>query len=206
MWRPTGSISVVGNQYYGKDTLGNRDRKRFHTDDSFMMKYLDNPSGALSQAAFSVTLDAGCEWDGGVERSKQYFLGFMAYNRFWFAQNRWGLTLGGGAINNPGRYLVLIPPINGATAFSGTPYFTANPGDPYKAWDMQAALDFTPQPFCTFRLEYNHRHANVDYFSGTGGVTPPGGNQGAPGSVVTDWAPDLVKDENRLSLAMLVKL
>ena len=26
-----------------------------------------------------------------------------------------GLTLGGGAINNPGRYLVLLPPINGAT-------------------------------------------------------------------------------------------
>ena len=27
-----------------------------------------------------------------------------------------GVTLGGGKINNPGRYLVLLPPINGATA------------------------------------------------------------------------------------------
>ena len=45
----------------------------------------------------------------------------MLYNRFWFDKDRYGLTLGGGKINNPGRYLVLLPPINGATAASGTP-------------------------------------------------------------------------------------
>jgi hypothetical protein len=39
-----------------------------------------------------------------------------------------------------------------------------------------------------------------------GGVTPPGGNQGAPGSLVEGWAPDLVKNESRFTLAMLVKL
>ena len=31
-------------------------------------------------------------------------------------------------MNNPGRYLALVPPINGATAVTGTPYFTENPG------------------------------------------------------------------------------
>src|SRR5215510_5414629 len=51
MWRPTGSFSVLGNQYYGKDTLGIEDRRRFHTDDSIMMKYYDRPQGALSKAA-----------------------------------------------------------------------------------------------------------------------------------------------------------
>src|SRR5258708_36339963 len=39
-------------------------------------------------------------------------------------QGPFSATLSGGAIDNPGRYLVLLPPINGATAFSGTPYFT----------------------------------------------------------------------------------
>jgi hypothetical protein len=34
------------------------------------------------------------------------------------------LTFGGDRINNPGRYFLLLPPINGATAASGTPYFT----------------------------------------------------------------------------------
>jgi hypothetical protein len=129
----------------------------------------------------------------------------MIYNRLWFAHDRYGLTIGGGAINNPGRYLVLIPPINGATALSGTPYFTANPGDPYKAYDGQLTVDYMPRPFITFRLEFNHRSANVPYFSGRGGVTPPGGNQGAPGSLVPGWAPDLVKNENRITGAMLIK-
>jgi hypothetical protein len=38
-------------------------------------------------------------------------------------------------INNPARNLVLLPPIDGATAALGTVYFTENPGDSYKAWE-----------------------------------------------------------------------
>ena len=83
-----------------------------------------------------------------------------------FDHDRYGLTLGGGQMNNPGRYLVLIPPINGATAFQGTPYFTANPGDPFKAWDVSATFDYMPSQYITFRWEYDHRAANVPYFSG----------------------------------------
>jgi hypothetical protein len=45
----------------------------------------------------------------------------------------------------------------------------------------------------------------VPYFSGPGGVTPPGGNQGAPGSLVPGFTPDLRKNENRLNMAILVK-
>ncbi|MDT9136366.1 hypothetical protein RSW15_24855, partial [Escherichia coli] len=81
--------------------------------------------------AFSLTGDIGCEHGAGVSCAggskkgpKQTFLGFTFYNRFWFDRDHYGLTIGGGKINNPGRYLVLLPPINGATAASGTPYFT----------------------------------------------------------------------------------
>ena len=215
LWRPNGNISVLGNQYWGTDTLGIPGRKRIHTDDSIQVKYLDHPDKTLSKAAFTFTFDAGCEYgnDSGVsctggtpDKPSQYFLGFMAYNRFWFHNDLFGLTLGGGAINNPGRYLVLIPPINGATAFSGTPYFTAAPGDQYKAWDGSVTFDYMPRQFATFRFEYNHRAANVPYFSGPGGVTPPGGNTGSPGSFVPGWAPDLRKYENRFTIALLVKL
>jgi Putative beta-barrel porin-2, OmpL-like. bbp2 len=203
LWR---RFSIVGNQYYGADTLGSPDRTRIHTDDSVMVKYHDDPGGFLDKAAASLTVDAGCERGGGVSCSSQYFLGFMAYNRLWFARDRFGLTVGGGLITNPGRYLVLLPPINGATAFSGTPYFTENPGDPFRAWDMQLTGDYVPRPFVTFRLEFNHRVASVPYFSGPGGLTPPGGNTGAPGSAVDGFTPDLVKSENRLTFAMMVKL
>jgi hypothetical protein len=213
LYRPNGSISIISNNYgVGADALGVPTRTRLHTDDSIEVKYYDRPEKWMDKAAFSVTLDAGCETGGGVNCTgnsktgvKQSFLGYMVYNRLWFHKDLYGLTLGGGAINNPGRYLVLLPPINGATAASGTPYFTENPGDPYKSWDASATFDYMPSQYITFRWEYNHRHANVPYFSGPGGVTPPGGNSGSPGSLVTGWSPDLRKTEDRLNLAILVK-
>jgi hypothetical protein len=213
LWRPNGWFSVLGNQYaLGEDALNTPGRVRYHTDDSIQIKYYDHPEHFLSKAAFSLTGDMGCEHGGGVSCAgnsakgpKQSFLGYMVYNRLWFDRDKYGLTLGGGKINNPGRYLVLLPPINGATAASGTPYFTENPGDPYKAWDVSGTFDWMPSQYITFRWEYNHRAANVPYFSGSGGVTPPGGNQGTPGSVVGGWAPDLRKVENRLNMAILVK-
>jgi hypothetical protein len=226
LWRPNGWLSVLGNQYMlGTDALNTPGRIRYHTDDSIEIKYYDNKERFLDKAAFSLTGDMGCEHGGGVSCAgnsakgpKQSFLGYMLYNRLWFDNDKYGLTLGGGQINNPGRYLVLLPPINGATAASGTPYFTENPGDPYKAWDVSGTFDWMPSQYITFRWEYNHRAANVPYFSGSGGVTPPGGNTfGAPGSTVcfsgappcgslaNTWFPDLRKTENRLNMAILVK-
>jgi hypothetical protein len=221
LWRPSSSISLLGNQYFlGADTLGVPGRIRYHTDNSLEVKYYDHPDKVLDKAAFSLTGDAGCEHGGGVScdtdsvqivngqrvvAPKQSFLGFMLYNRLWFHRDLFGFTLGGGKINNPGRYLVLLPPINGATAISGTPYFPENPGDPYKAWDASATFDYMPSQYITFRTEYDHRAANVPYFTGRGGITPPGGNTGPAGSVVPGWFPDLVRDENRLDLAILVK-
>jgi hypothetical protein len=213
LWRPVEEVSVLSNDYVGWDnTLNNESRTRWHTDDSLEVKYFDQPGRRFDKAAFSVTVDAGCENGGGVKcmngttaAPSQYFLGFMVYNRLWFQKDRFGVTLGGGAINNPGRYLVLVPPINGATAASGTPYFTANPGDPYRAWDASLTFDYMPSEFITFRWEFDHRAASVPYFAGPGGVTPPGGNTGAPGSLVPGFTPDLRKDENRLNLALLVK-
>lgn len=212
-WRPTGSLALIFNNYgVGTDTLGKRTRTRWHTDNSIQWKYYDHPEKFFDKAALSLTIDAGCESGGGVScfgntagGPKQSFLGFMQYNRFWFDHDRYAVTIGGGAITNPGRYLALIPPINGATALSGTPYFTANPGDPYKAWDASFTFDWMPSEYITFRTEYNHRATNVPYFSGSGGITPPGGNSGAPGSVVPGFTPDLRKRENRMTFAVLVK-
>jgi hypothetical protein len=212
-WRPNGSFCFISNDYIsGRDTLGNPDRVRRHTDNSFEVKYFDHPDRFLDKMAFTFTGDLGDENGGGVTRSsgtpetpKQYFAGWMFYNRFWFAHDRYALTVGGGAITNPGRYLVLLPPINGATAASGTPYFTENPGDPFHAWDYTVTFDWMPNQWATFRGEFNRREASVPYFAGSGGVTPPGGNQGLPGSLVPGWAPDLRKTESRMNFALMVK-
>ncbi len=219
LWRPTGWLSILGNQYaVGRDTLGAPNRTRWHTDDSIQVKYYDAPGKFMDKSALSITIDAGCESGSGVAcfgngkngAKKQSFLGFMVYDRLWFDRDKFGFTIGGGAIDNPGRYLVLLPPINGATAVSGTSYFTENPGDPFKAWDVSGTFDYMPSQFVTFRWEFNHRASNVPYFSGAGGITPPGGNTGPLGSDVflpggALWTPDLRKYENRATFAILVK-
>jgi hypothetical protein len=213
LWRPTESVSVLSNSYFGADVLNNPSRLRFHSDDSIQLKYYDHKgSNGISKSAFSFTFDIGCENGGGVTCAggnggpAQQFIGFMAYNRTWFVKDTFALVLGGGAITNPGRYLVLLPPINGANATSGTPYFTENPGDTFVAWDSSVTFDYMPSQFITFRWEGNHRESNVPYFAGRGGVTPDGGNQGNPGSLVDGFKPDLKKYENRMQFVMMVRL
>ena len=182
----------------------------------------------------------GCEYGGGVScyggkngHPKQSFVGYMLYNRFWFHKDLFGVTLGGGQINNPGRYLVLIPPINGEsaiTAATNSPYFTGNPGDPFKAWDTSFTFDYMPKQYITFRWEYDYRHASVPYWTGRGGITPPGGNNSSPqfftlrqrwvvwrrrrlagaetacgGGISSVWFPDLRKDESFIDLSIMVK-
>jgi len=224
-YAPNGKLILIFNQYLiGTDILGAPDRHRFHTDDSVQIKWWETPNkdAPITRIATTLTLDFGCEYGGGVTcnfdttDSKHtgtgvLFMGFMAYLRMWHGEH-YAMTVGGGSIDNPGRYLVLLPPINGATAASGTPYFTENPGDPWTSWDTQITFDYMPSQFFTLRGEFTYRHASVPYFAGPGGVTPPGGNQGTPGSQITDamgnvtWSPDLVHDEPRFTLALLVKL
>jgi hypothetical protein len=209
LWRPKPWVDVVLNNYgLGEDALGVPYRHRYHTDDSIQIKYYDNKSHYFDKAAMTFTADAGCEVGvgtnpvdagtnvschgdqkapasaGGGTAYKQYFIGYMLYNRVWWDKDKYAFTLGGGQMSNPGRYLTLLPPINGATATSGTPYFTENPGDPYTAWDMTGTYDYMPSQYITFRAELGYRHASVPYWTGRGGITPPGGNNGAPANYV----------------------
>ena len=259
LYRPKSWLSLVFNNYgMGEDTLGNGNgqfgRSRIHTDDSAEVKYYDRPQQFLDKMAFSVTGDLGCEYGGNGSFTTaqgttnynnvnchhntaishtQTFAGWMLYNRWWFKKDTYGLTLGGGAMDNPGRYLTLLPPINGADAITGSPYFTQNPGDPYKAWDGSLTFDWMPKQYITFRTEYGYRHANVPYWTGRGGITP--GINGSPstipnpsaGSVIpgttfapgpflsatpgftcvagAGWCPDLRRDEPSIRYAIMVK-
>src|SRR3974390_859313 len=57
LWRPVGWFSVLSNGYVGWDTQDNPGRLRFHSDDSFEVKYYDNPTSLFGKAAFSITFD-----------------------------------------------------------------------------------------------------------------------------------------------------
>jgi len=144
-------------------------------------------NGALNPKGLSPEMGTTDTYIGGVNchnsaggRPKQAFLGYMFYDRTWFKKDLYAITLGGGVMNNPGRYLTLLPPINGATAFSGTPYFTENAGDRSQMHDGTITFDYMPSQFITFTIEEGYRYSDVPYWSGRGGITPPGGNNGAP--------------------------
>ena len=147
------------------------------------------PDGALNPKGLSPEKGTTDTYNGGVRchgseaktgKPKQAFTGYMIYNRYWFKKDLWAVTLGGGVMNNPGRYLTLLPPINGATAITGTPYYTENAGDRSQMHDGTVTLDYMPSQFITFRLEEGYRYSDTPYWTGHGGITPPGGNNGAP--------------------------
>lgn len=219
LWRPTEYMSMCSNNYFGTDAAGNPAQTRFHTDNSFLLRYYNVPGKrGLSRAAFSATCDFGFENGGGVSAfggakgPAANFLSGMIYHRMWFNDNHLGWTVGGGFIHNPSRYLVLLPTGDASalpnqynpTQPAGTHPFTANPGDQFDGWDCSTTFDWMPNDFLTWRFEVVHREASVDYFAGRGGVTSPTGytTTAAPGN----WAPDLVKSESRVIINLLVRL
>jgi hypothetical protein len=145
------------------------------------------PSGPYSPTGASPEMGSSSTYAGGVNchnsrngRPKQMFAGWMMYNRYWFKKDLFAVTLGGGQMNNPGRYLTLLPPINGATAITGTPYFTENGGDRAQMHDGTITFDYMPSQFITFRWETGYRFSDVPYWTGRGGITPPAFAGGPP--------------------------
>lgn len=221
-WTPNSNWKLLTNNYYGTDAAGIASRRRFHSDNSILVKYLDrkNKTG-VNKGAISLTFDVGAEKGGGVngfnngdslQGPAQYFLSAMIYHRLWFAKNKMAWTVGGGVMTNPGRYLVLYPtgqasPLpnpNNPTVSEGAFPFSANPGDQFNGWDCSTNIDFMPNQSLTFRIEAVYRRSSVPYFAGRGGVTSPSGYITTP--LPADWKPDLVKQEARIIFALLFRI
>jgi hypothetical protein len=234
LWQPKEWFKFVGNQYgFGEDNLGLPHTQRIHTDDSIEVRYYNHPeSSGLSKMAFSLTGDAGCQYGGGITchggPNKSSFLGWMLYDRMWWDKDRFAVTLGGGEMNNAGRYLTLLPPIDGAWAAVGSAYFPETPGSTAFMYDGTLTLQYMPRQYITWWAELGYRHSNVPYFSGRGGITPPGGNNGLPqyftclngtssgtanlagaqaacGGASDVWYPDLRESTSSLGFGVMVK-
>jgi len=164
------------------------DKAAFTLTGDLGCEYGGGPAAGYYDAhGFSPEQGTSDTYTGGVNchnsrngKPKQDFEGTMSYLRMWFKKDLYAVTLGGGLMNNPGRYLTLLPPINNASASSGTPYFTQNAGDRAQMHDGTVTFDYMPSQFITFRLEESYRFSDVPYWSGHGGITPPGGNNGNP--------------------------
>jgi len=240
LWQPTEWFKLVANQYgFGEDNLGLPHTERLHTDDSIEVRYYNKPDKmGIDKIAYTLTADAGCQYGGGIQctgapsKNKDSFVGWMMYNRVWFHKDLFAVTVGGGEMSNWGRYLTLLPPINGADAVTGSPYFTENPGQRAHMWDSTVTLQYMPREYITWWAEAGYRHSDIPYFAGRGGVTPPGfplgGTNGAPNqyacmsgapSGASDlptattncasaggvWFPDLRRSEAKISVGVMVK-
>ena len=219
---PKENIKLITNDYYGTDAAGLPGRHRWHSDNSFLLRYYQgSKTYGINRAAFSFTGDIGAEngdgvngfKDGGPNNPAQYFVSWMVYNHIWFARNKLGWYVGGGWMKNPGRYLVLAPtgdaspfpnPYN-PTQTIGTHPFTENPGDQFQGWDCSTGFRWMPNQSVEFKMEFVHRESSVPYFAGPGGVTSPTGYTTTP-IPPTGWAPDLAKSENRVVAAFLFRL
>ena len=234
LWEPKEWFKLVANQYgYGEDNLGLPKTQRIHTDDSIEVRYYNKPENkGLDKMAFSLTADAGCQYGGGITchggPNKSSFLGWMGYQRFWWDKDLFAVTIGGGQMNNTGRYLTLLPPIDGAWAAVGSAYFPEPPGSTAKMFDGTLTFQYMPKQYITWWAELGYRHSNVPYFSGRGGITPPGGNNGLPqyftcmngtsagtgnlaaaqaacGGASDVWFPDLRESTSSLGFGVMVK-
>ncbi|MGL6067117.1 MAG: outer membrane beta-barrel protein, partial [Sediminibacterium sp.] len=59
------NVKLITNNYYGTDAAGIPDRIRFHSDNSFLLRYYNKPTDkGISKMAFSLTGDLGFEKGG----------------------------------------------------------------------------------------------------------------------------------------------
>jgi hypothetical protein len=229
-----GWFSSVYNGYIGYDTPDSPTLMKLHSDNSWLVKDYDNPNGSfVTKNAWSLTADIGGEQGAlgngannstvnvtmGPGQNEEAFFGAMLYNRTEFG--KFAFTAGGGFVNNPGQYLLLVPPVNGATAINygaqvaqydtaAHPNLIPNlaPGSSFIASDFEISLSYRPSPYLVYNLEYEHNNSNTPYFAGAGGITSSDGwNPAVTGSNNgAGWVPDLVQSENRIVLDMEIEL
>jgi hypothetical protein len=251
-----GWFSSVYNGYVGFDSPDSPDLVRLHSDNSWLArdyKSADKDS-FFTWNAWSLTADIGGQQGPvgsatagsgdpghtdvtfGPGPNEEAFFGAMLYNRTQFYHDKFAFTFGGGFVNNPGQYLLLVPPVTvqatGQPATAGT-YGTAvgeydngangsdpnphavqpipneAPGSAFIGENFQVAFDYMPSQYLLYRIEFAHDETDIPYYSGPGGVTSTDGWNPAAGtgsSTGGGWTPDLVKFENRIELCMELEI
>jgi hypothetical protein len=78
--------------------------------------------------------------------------------------------------------------------------------DPFLGIGTTATIDFWPSPWLVTRLEGSHRWANQPLFSGSGGITGPGGRLPQDAAATASFQPDLRRTDNRVILNVTLRL
>lgn len=193
-WRPGGNLVLTNNVYTGKEVQGDPNAQRYYTDNSVQIKYYDGGGKArLKSASLAVVADYGFEHRGNSGSGAM--MGYAVGNRLEI-NDKWALAARLDLFYDKTQAVITQLPV-------GNQDSPALRKVPFWAGGGTVTLDFTPSPWIIYRLEYAHRHANIPYFSGHGGVTGP---QGALQGAGSTYQPDLAVSDDRLVANVTLRL
>jgi len=192
-WRPTEDVSLTNSMYFGRFTNSDPDSLRAYSDSYIQFRYYQDSTGLLRSGACSLVFDMGYDKSNATDTG--WIAGQALANRL-----EWGeifaTTVRGDLFYDHAQALLPTFP-------SGSPYTRPDKDRSFLGGGITATLDYLPSPWFLTRLEYQHRRSNIPLFSGSGGITGPGGT---PASDPTTFVPDLRTHDNRIVLNATLRL
>ena len=191
-WTPNGNLILIFNQYThrhrrarrsGSPPLPHRRLGPGQVVREQGRNFISRVATTLHRSTSAARTAAACSCSGGTRRRPaQFFAGFMAYVRAWHGE-KYAADVRRRHDRQPGALPRAAAADQrrdrgiGHAVLHREPRRSRSPRG-----TRRSSFDYMPSQYVTFRAEFTYRHASVPYFAGPGGVTPPGGNTGAPGS------------------------
>ena len=191
-WRPREWLSLVSSFYAGSEAQTDPSSLRVYTDSNVQVRYYKHDACIPRSLAVSLVADLGYEhrsnapsgWMGGVS---------LAHRVEW--TSRWKTTVRLDFFSDDTQALTPKFPV-------GSPYTWPGMGR-MVIGGFTTTVDYWPSPWLVTRIEYSHREANQPLFGGAGGITGP---NGVPAMGPSTFFPDLVKNDDRITANVTLRL
>ncbi len=191
-WRPRQALTMSHLFYVGQDVQGDSGGVRYYTDNNLQVQlWRGQNSHQVKSLAISLTADYGFEQRGNAPSGSMTGAAF-SLRAEW--TEHWATTIRGDIFYDQTRALLIQLPSGAALPPTPTSFLGGG---------VTATMDCFPSPWLLMRFEYMHRETNFPYFSGSAGITGPGGVVPIGG---TPFVPDLVKRDDRLVLNATLRL
>jgi hypothetical protein len=195
-WRPREWLSLVNSAYAGQEVKDDPDAVRLYSDNNLQVRYYHGQQGSFPRSlAFSLVGDVGYERRSNAPSGPM--AGASLAHRFEWT-DRWKSSIRADVLYDATQAISPRFPVGSAYPWTGK--------SPFLAAGITATLDFWPSPWLVTRLEYAHRLANQPLFSGSGGITGPGGELPTSTAAAAAFAPDLRRFDDRLVFNVTLRL
>jgi hypothetical protein len=195
-WRPNAWLSIVDSVYAGQEAQADPDSLRVYSDNNVQVRYWSRPERRLLRSlAVSIVGDAGYEHRANAPSGE---MGGASLAHRWEWTEQWKSTLRADFMYDRTQAISPKFPVGAAYPWRGT--------NPFFASGITATLDFWPSPWLLTRLEYAHRIANQPLFTGSDGITGPGGQLPTSAAAAASFTPDLRRTDDRVVFNLTLRL